>query len=104
MADIGKMLNIGADNRSTPSFCIAFIFAFGLELLCPNCLVSILPVTTEDLLYEISSSPHQEGSTFTFMHLADPFIQSDLLAIHFLSVCVFTGNRTHNLCAANAML
>ncbi len=45
--------------------------------------------------------------TFTFMHLADAFIQSDLQciqAIHFLSVHVFPGNRTHNLCAANAML
>ncbi len=45
--------------------------------------------------------------TFTFMHLADAFIQSDLQciqAIHFLSVCVFPGNRTHNLCTANAML
>ncbi len=43
----------------------------------------------------------------TFMHLADAFIQSDLQciqAIHFLSVCVFPGNRTHNLCTANAML
>ncbi len=43
--------------------------------------------------------------TFTFMHLADAFIQSDLQCIqviHFL--CVFPGNRTHNLCAANAML
>ncbi len=45
--------------------------------------------------------------TFTFMHLANAFIQSDLQciqAIHFLSVCMFPGNRTHNLCAANAML
>ncbi len=45
--------------------------------------------------------------TFTFMHLADAFIQSDLQciqAIHFLSVHVFPGNRTHNLCAANTML
>ncbi len=45
---------------------------------------------------------------FTFMHLADAFIQSDLQcieAIHFfLSVHVFPGSRTHNLCAANAML
>ncbi len=42
--------------------------------------------------------------TFTFMHLADAFIQSDLQciqAIHVLSVYVFPGNRTHNLCAAN---
>ncbi len=38
--------------------------------------------------------------TFTFMHLVDAFIQSDLQsiqAIHFISVCVFPGNRTHNL-------
>ncbi len=38
--------------------------------------------------------------TFTFMHLADTFIQSDLQcipAIHVLSLCVFPGNRTHNL-------
>ncbi len=44
---------------------------------------------------------------FTFMHLADAYIQSDLQciqAIHFLSVCVFAGTWTHNLCAANAML
>ncbi len=38
--------------------------------------------------------------TFTFMHLADAFIQSDL-QLHsgytFSSVCVFPGNRTHNL-------
>ncbi len=42
-----------------------------------------------------------------FMHLADAFIQNDLQCIqviHFLSVCVFPVNWTHNLCAANAML
>ncbi len=41
------------------------------------------------------------------MHLSDAFIQSDLQcirAIHVLSVCVFPGNWTHNLYAANAML
>ncbi len=40
------------------------------------------------------------------MHLADAFIQSDLQCIQaiylLLSVCVFLGIRTHNLCAANA--
>ncbi len=45
---------------------------------------------------------------FTFMHLADAFIQSDLHSGYtfsfFLSVCVFPGNQTHNLCVANAML
>ncbi len=45
------------------------------------------------------------------LHLADAFIQSDLHATSdlfrlymFLSVCVFPGNRTNNLYAANAML
>ncbi len=40
---------------------------------------------------------HPLQFTFTFMHLADAFIQSDLQriqAIHFLSVCVFPGNQT----------
>ncbi len=46
--------------------------------------------------------------TFTFMHFADAFIQSDL-QLHsgytFLSVYVFPGNRTHNLlrCWRNAL-
>ncbi len=35
--------------------------------------------------------------TFTFMHLADAFIQSDFQTILFFSVCVFPGNWTHNL-------
>ncbi len=38
--------------------------------------------------------------TFTFMHLTDAFIQSDI-QLHsgytFSLVCVFPGNRTHNL-------
>ncbi len=41
------------------------------------------------------------------MHLADAFIQSDLQyiqVIHVLSVCVFPGNWTHNVWAANEML
>ncbi len=54
------------------------------------------------------------------MHLADAFIQSDLLynmySITYCTECitfrlyiflllhVFPGNWTHNLCAANAML
>ncbi len=39
------------------------------------------------------------------MHLEDAFIQSDLLfrLYIFLSVCVFPGNWTHSLCAANAL-
>ncbi len=53
------------------------------------------------------SYPNSYHFTFTFMHLADAFIQSDLVHsgyTFFLSVRVFPGNRTHNLCAANAML
>ncbi len=66
----------------------------------------------------------QLPGTFTFMHLADAFIQFNFyiyiyafnrrfypkqLTVHsgytfVLSVCVFPGNRTHNLCAANATL
>ncbi len=47
--------------------------------------------------------------TFTFMHLADAFIQSDLHCIqvtvlHFLSALAFPGNRTHDLGVASAML
>ncbi len=45
---------------------------------------------------------NEESITFTFMHLADAFIQSDL-QLHsgytFSLVHVFTGNRTHNLFA-----
>ncbi len=46
--------------------------------------------------------------TFTFMHLADAFIQSDLqvqvTVSTFLSALAFPGNRTHDLGVANAML
>ncbi len=85
----------------------------------PDCLiwVSILFITlyyssVPEIRKQLYCLPRQLPSkylsfTFTFMHLADAFIQSDLQciqAIHFLSVHVFPGNRTHNLCAANAML
>ncbi len=47
--------------------------------------------------------------TFTFMHLADAFIQSDLHCIQvtvftFLSALAFPGNRTHDLGVACTML
>ncbi len=47
--------------------------------------------------------------TFTFMHLADAFIQSDLHCIQvtvftFLSALAFPGNRTHDVGVASAML
>ncbi len=47
------------------------------------------------------------GNSKVHLHLADAFIHSNLQCIqhiHVFSVCVFPGNRTHNLCAANAML
>ncbi len=51
------------------------------------------------MISEISRDT-EDWSTFTFMHLADAFIQSDL-QLHsgytFLLVHVFPGNRTHNL-------
>ncbi len=55
----------------------------------------------------VTSSVFAVLNTFTFMHSLDAFIQSDLQCIQviqLLSVHVFPGNWTHNLCAANAML
>ncbi len=53
------------------------------------CCLSIVTITSDVITF-----------TFTFMHLADAFIQSDL-QLHsgytFLLVHVFPGNRTHNL-------
>ncbi len=48
-----------------------------------------------------------KNSIQNLLHLPDTFIQSDIQCIqviHILSVHVFHGNQTHNLCAANAML
>ncbi len=45
--------------------------------------------------------------TFTFMHLADAFIQSDLQciqAIHFFQYVCSLGIEPTTFCAANAML
>ncbi len=45
--------------------------------------------------------------TFTFIHLADAFIQSDLLRFGYtfnFSVCVFPGIEPTTFCTANAML
>ncbi len=53
---------------------------------------------------------YRDISTFTFMHLADAFIQSDLHCIQvsfyifFLSAFAFPGNRTHDLGVASTML
>ncbi len=58
-------------------------------------------------LWLFSMTFFQDYIYSTFMHLADAFIQRVLQCIrfiHVLSVCVFPGNWTHNLCAANTML
>ncbi len=49
-----------------------------------------------------SLTPKAVIFTFTFVHLADAFIQSDLqlhsgYAFSLVGLCVFPGNRTHNL-------
>ncbi len=89
-------------------------------------VVDLLPTVSWVILVELERiiplSVHESAScvimsvpamwsrlcTFTFMHLADAFIQSDL-QLHsgytFSLVCVFPGNRTHNLlrCWRNAL-
>ncbi len=42
--------------------------------------------------------------TFTFMHVADTFIQSDLQTRHFCQYVCFLGIEPTTFCAANAML
>ncbi len=45
--------------------------------------------------------------TFTFMHLADAFIQSDLQCIQAIHFCLYVcslGIEPMTFCAANAML
>ncbi len=48
-------------------------------------------------------SSHLIFYAFTFTHLSKATYSAFMLYIY-LSVHVFPGNRTHNLCAANAML
>ncbi len=60
-----------------------------MKLFCTFLLKAILFIL---FYFFINEEPL---STFTFMHLEDVFIQSDLRyiqAIHLLSVCVFPGN------------
>ncbi len=60
-------------------------------------------LTSYTISHSISNAIHLwfwARMAFTFMHLADAFIQCNLQciqAIIFLSVCVFLGNWTHNL-------
>ncbi len=80
--------------------------AFRILILCWAIDLVGKPNTTSPIWNNFHSC-NLSAFTFTLMHLADTFIQSDLQyiqVIHFLSVCVFPGNWTHNLCAANTML
>ncbi len=61
------------------------------------------------LMFVMLQPPLLSKVTFTFMHLADAFIQSDLHCIRvtvftFLSALAFPGNQTHDLGVASAML
>ncbi len=50
------------------------------------------------LTYMCWTAPRAYGGLiFTFMHLVDAFIQSDSQCYTLFSVCVFPGNRTHNV-------
>ncbi len=68
-------------------------------VVAPSNALSAGHVAVKETVTELYPSS-EDTFTFTFMHLADAFIQSDLQciqAIHVFSVCVFPGNRTHNL-------
>ncbi len=57
--------------------------------------------------YNIYKTHSKSSTIYIYAFLADAFIQSDLQCIqgiHLYCQYVFPGNRTHNLCAANAML
>ncbi len=90
-------------------------FCFDCDYRCPENPITSLTIVfsvywTVFCIYFKYSRNLFILETFIFMHLADAFIQSDLQciqAIYFVSVPGFVpipGNRTHNLCAANAML
>ncbi len=68
-----------------------------------------LEVTERSALQELIYEMLIFTFTFTFMHLADAFIQSDLHCIqvtvfYIWSALAFPGNRTHDLGVASAML
>ncbi len=70
--------------------------------------VSYLPSPLDIRAHSTRGVASSTAFTFTFMHLADAFIQSiafKLQFLHFfLSDLAFPGNRTHDLGVANAML
>ncbi len=71
--------------------------------MCSGSVVSLFETILVDEIeqnHAMLLSSHTIVCIFAFMHLADAFIQSDL-QLHsgytFSLVCVFPGNRTHNL-------
>ncbi len=84
----------------TAAFRLQFIqrFLTGPENLSWRSVASMILKTAEGLC--LDKSLLHLHFTFTFMHLADAFIQSDLQLHSGYTcslVCVFPGNRTHNL-------
>ncbi len=83
--------------RLNNAFCDVTLCCGGQEFPCHRIvLASFSSYFQVTVIVSVKRLP----STFTFMHLADAFIQSDLQciqAIHVLSLSVFPGYRTHNL-------
>ncbi len=95
-----------------------FIMMLRLQCVCGLCALRMMcRSSTDSLCFHTGSIcsplrihgwlPQTQHLSITFTHLADAFIHSDLQciqAIHLYCQYVFPGNRTHNLCTANAML
>ncbi len=89
----------------------AFVFHFIEQKQCLCAVAMVFRAVTEVLLFTSSSlcdipRSYDAESTFTFMHLADAFIQSDLQciqAIRIVSMCSL-GIEPTTFCTANTML
>ncbi len=95
--------------RHCPRGCSTEGMAFSKSEDYPHLSFSARSSTQRHLLANRCQYLYQiRHMTFTFMHLADTFIQSDL-QLHsgytFSLICVFPGNRTHNFlhCWRNAL-
>ncbi len=86
-----------------------------LHSLCGSESEMLVSLPTTSFITQLKSTVAGGGytpspNTFTFMHLADAFIQSDLHYIqvtgffYILSALAFPGNRTHDLGVASTML
>ncbi len=95
--------------------CSEFTSALDLSLKCflpPFCHISWCLLLNQIVAQPVFSLVRSKWwyrimTVFTFVHLADAFIQSELQciqAICFLSVCVFSGIEPTTFCIANTML